>query len=190
MDVLDAIRERRSVGLLADEPVSKEQIERILEAGHWAPCHHLTEPWRFYVMLGEGRRVLADAYAEIALDQARAAGTAEDEQNIRTKQGAKAYRAPAVIAVAVSPSDKPQVVRVEEFAAVHAAVQNMLLAAHAIGLGAIWRTGEPMYHPIMRKAFGLAEGEELAALLYVGVPKLPLPTKKRKPVQDKTVWIE
>lgn len=190
MDLFEAIRGRRSVGIVKDEPVSKERIEQILEAGNWAPSHHHTEPWRFFVMTGEGRNVLANAYADIALDHARASEAAIDEADVRAKQGAKAFRAPVVIAVAVSPSPEPQVSRVEEFAAAHAAVQNMLLAAHAIGLGAIWRSGEPMYHSIMRQAFGLNEGEELVALLYLGVPRLPLPVKKRNPVREKTVWIE
>jgi nitroreductase len=190
VDIFDAIRERRSVGLVKDEPVSKEQIESILEAGNWAPSHHMTEPWRFIVMTGEGRRVLAKAYADIALEQAGNSPGDYNEADIRAKQQAKAYRAPVVIAVAVAPSGSPQVNRVEEFAAAHAAVQNMLLAAHANGLGAIWRSGEPMYHPRMQQAFGLNEGEQVVALVYLGVPQLPLPVRTRKPVREKTVWIE
>ncbi|GAA3405930.1 nitroreductase [Paenibacillus hodogayensis] len=190
MNVWEAISGRRSVGAVTEEPIEREKIEQVLEAGNWAPCHHLTEPWRFYVMTGEGRGVLAKAYADIALEQALAKGPVENEEEFRTKQGAKAYRSPVVIAVAVSPSDKPQAVLVEEMAAAHAAVQNMLLAAHALGLGAVWRTGDPMYHPTMQKAFGLQEGEQLVSFVYLGVPKLPLPVKTRGPVQDKTVWID
>lgn len=190
MDLFKAIRERRSVGLVKDEPVSREQIESVLEAGNWAPSHHMTEPWRFIVMTGEGRNVLAKAYADIALEQAGNSRGEYNEAEIRAKQQAKAYRAPVVIAVAVTPSGSPQVNRVEEFAAAHAAVQNMLLAAHANGLGAIWRSGEPMYHPRMQHAFGLKEGEQVVALVYLGVPQLPLPVKTRKPVREKTVWIE
>lgn len=190
MDVLEAIRSRRSVSVMTNEAVSKEQIEQILEAGNWAPSHHMTEPWRFIVMTGEGRQKLAQAYGDVAVAQAKASGDTVNEADIRAKQGAKAFRAPVVIAVAVSPSDKPQVNKAEEFAAAHCAVQNMLLAAHAIGLGAIWRTGDPAYHPAMQQAFGLSEGEQLVAFVYVGVPQLPLPVKQRNPVQQKTVWIE
>ena len=89
----------------------------------------------------------------------------------RAKAEAKAYRAPVVIAVSALPSDAPKVVRAEEFAATHAAVQNLLLAAHALGLAAIWRTGEPMYHPLMKQALGLAENGELVALIYLGKPE-------------------
>lgn len=191
MDVFEAIRGRRSVGVFKEEPVTRERIERMLEAAHWAPNHHLTEPWRFYVMTGDGRRALANGYADIAVAQARETGAeAADEAELRAKQGAKAYRAPVVIAVAAAPSDSPKIVSAEEFAAAHAAVQNMLLAAHALGLGAIWRSGEPMYHPLMHRALGLREGEQLVGLIYAGVPLAQLPARKRTPVNEKTVWIE
>lgn len=189
MDIYEAIKGRRSIGRVKDEAIGQETIEQILEAGNWAPSHHATEPWRFYVMRGEGRNVLAKAYGDIAVETAKP-GNSADEAELRAKQGAKAFRAPVVIAVAVSPSTEAQVNGGEEFAAVHAAVQNMLLAAHAAGLGAIWRSGEPMYHPIMSRAFGLTDGEQLTALIYLGMPDMPVPVKPRRPIQEKTVWID
>jgi len=110
-------------------------------------------------------------------------------ESLREKQSMKAFRAPVVIAVAVSPSSAPGVSRMEEFAAVHSAVQNMLLAAHGMGLGAIWRTGEPAYHPRMKQAFGLSEAEQIVGLIYVGYPAVQQPSGKRKPVSAKTVWM-
>ncbi|MED4604412.1 nitroreductase, partial [Paenibacillus validus] len=56
-------------------------------------------------------------------------------------------------------------------------------------LGAIWRSGEPMYHPRMQQAFGLTGDEALVGLLYVGQPAMPQPEGKRRPVADKTRWI-
>ncbi|CAM3621335.1 nitroreductase [Marinicrinis lubricantis] len=190
MNIEQAIRERRSVGRVKDVPLDRKVIEKILEAGNWAPSHHATEPWRFYVMTGRGRDVLASAYADIAAEQAEASTSLEDIEDIRQKQAKKAYRAPLVIAVAVSPSSDPKVERKEEFAAAHAAVQNMLLRAHALGLGAIWRSGQPMFHPIMKRAFQLKDHEELVALVYIGEPAVALPEGKRRPVEEKTVWIE
>jgi nitroreductase len=185
MDVLEAIRTRRSFGRVSQEKVACETIEAILEAANWAPSHHGTEPWRFRVMTGEGRGVLAKAYGDIAV-----LGASEEErETVRAKAEAKAYRAPVVIAVSALPSDAPKVVRAEEFAATHAAVQNLLLAAHALGLAAIWRTGEPMYHPLMKQALGLAEAEELVGLIYLGKPAAPLPAGKRRPAAEKTVWL-
>ncbi|ULL19961.1 nitroreductase [Paenibacillus sp. H1-7] len=188
MSLGEAIAGRRSIGRVKQDPVDKQQIEALLDAANWAPSHHATEPWRFFVMTGGGRQKLADAYADIAAEGA--AGSAGEElETIRSKAAGKAFRAPVVIAVAVSPSDAPSVNRMEEFAAAHSAVQNMLLAAHGLGLGTIWRSGEPMYHPRMKQAFGLAPSDELVGLVYVGYPDMQLLPGKRRPVSEKTVWI-
>nr|WP_325049981.1 nitroreductase family protein [Cohnella faecalis] len=80
--------------------------------------------------------------------------------------------------------------RAEEFAAANSAVQNLLLSAHASGLGAVWRSGDPMYHPAMKSAFGLQPQEELVGLVYVGYPDLQPPEGKRIPAASKTIWIE
>jgi nitroreductase len=189
MSVGEAIRQRRSIGRVKQDPIAKELIEQLLEAANWAPSHHATEPWRFFVMTGTGRDVLGQAYADIAVDAAQAKGVVSEElEAIRHKNKSKALRAPLVIAIAVSPSSEIGVNRMEEFAAAHSAAQNMLLTAHALGLGAIWRSGDPMYHPRMKHAFGLSEFEELIGLIYVGYPDMQ-PTGKREPAAAKTVWI-
>lgn len=186
---MEAIRGRRSLGRVKADPIPRETIELILEAGNWAPSHHHTEPWRFIVMTGSGRDVLARAYGDIAAERAKVS----DEPalaELRAKHGAKAYRAPVVIAVTVKPSDDPGVIRIEEFAAAHAAVQNMLLMAHSLGLGAIWRSGEPIYHARMKEALGMDENEWLVGLVYAGVPDMAAPAGRRKPAADKTVWLD
>ncbi|WP_426447825.1 nitroreductase family protein [Paenibacillus sp. S-38] len=187
MSVEEAIRGRRTTGRVTQDEVDKELIESILEAGNWAPSHHCTEPWRFFVMTGSGRQRLADAYVDIAAE-GLGERTPEAEEELQRKHGAKAFRAPLVIAVAVSPSEAKGVIRIEEFAAAHAAVQNMLLMTHALGLAGIWRSGEPMYHPRMKEAFALTEKEEVVGLLYIGFPAQAGPEGKRRPVEEKTVW--
>ncbi len=172
MDVKEAIRHRRSIGKVKQDPVAKSLIEEILEAGIWAPNHCHTEPWRFWVMTGEGRRLLGRGYAEVAAAEADPTLSEEELAKLKSAQEKKAFRAPVVIAVAVTPSVKPIVPEIEEYAAVHAAVQNMLLTAHALGLGTIWRTGAPTYHPKMRETFSLVGKEELVGFIYIGYPDM------------------
>ena len=62
------------------------------------------------------------------------------------RQKKNPLRAPVIIAVGIEPSDKNNVLVAEEYAAVNSAIQNMLLAAHSLGLGAVWRTGKITYH--------------------------------------------
>ncbi|SFL33177.1 Nitroreductase [Paenibacillus sp. 1_12] len=188
MNIWEAIRERRSIGRVKQDPIDREQIELLLEVAAWAPSHHMTEPWRFFVLTGEGRGVLGQAYADIATEDAQGLEP-EELESIRSKSRAKAFRAPLVIAIAVSPSTSPKVNRMEEFAAAHSAAQNMLLAAHALGLGAVWRSGDPMYHNRMKQAFGLTESEELVGLIYIGYPDMRQPIGKRESYASKTVWI-
>lgn len=191
MDVREAIHQRRSIGKVKQDPIAREIIEDILEAGVWAPNHANTEPWRFWVLSGEGRKLLGRGYAEVAIAEASAAAaiSAEEEEKLRIANDKKAFRAPLIIAVAVSPAEKRVVPEIEEFAAVHCAVQNMLLTAHAHGLGTIWRTGDPTYHPKMKENFGLSGKEEMVGFIYMGYPEA-IPTKaERLPFAQKTQWV-
>ncbi len=189
MDLKQAILERRSIGKVKSDPVDQALIEEILEAAIWAPNHAHTEPWRFWVMTGEGRKLLARGYAEVAMAESGTL-TEEETAQIHANQEKKAFRAPVVIAVAVSPSANRVVPEIEEYAAAHAAVQNMLLTAHALGLGAIWRTGEPTYHAKMKETFGLQGKEDLVGFIYIGYPDMPsAPKAVRSPFAQKTVWV-
>lgn len=188
MNVLKAIHKRRSIGKVKDIPVEKEKIEQLLEAATWAPNHYKTEPWRFFVLTGEGRvplgRVLADIAKENMIDP-----TTEENQRTLMKQEKNPLRAPVIIVVAVVPSDNPKVIKLEEVGAVNAAIQNLLLAAHELGLGAIWRTGKPAYHPKMKELFGLQENDEILGFIYVGYPDMPNKPGKRASYEEKTLWI-
>lgn len=187
-DVFTVIRERRSIGKVKPDPVPQELIEQILEAGTWAPNHHRTEPWRFAVITGEGRKSLGKVLAAIALE-GKETLSIEEMEEITAKQIANAYRAPVIITVMVTPSNDPKVIRQEELAAGHASAQNMLLASHAVGLGAVWRTGKQAYHSKMRTFFNLGSEDEVIGFIYIGYPDMATPTAKRVGVAEKTTWI-
>ncbi|MBB6450726.1 nitroreductase [Geomicrobium halophilum] len=190
MDVLEAIRTRRSIGKVQpDEPVDKQWIETILEAGTWAPNHHHTQPWKFFVQQGEGRRPLGRTLRKIAAEKMDDLASEENEQKlIKTEQ--KPFRAPVVITVVVEPSTKEKVIDIEEYAAAHAAAQNMLLAAHSLGLGAIWRSGAPTYHEDMRWLYNVSERGAVIGFIYLGWPVSKKKKEaKRIPVSEKTIWI-
>lgn len=134
VDILDAIKTRRSIGLVSDEPVSKELINKILEAGTWAPSHYRTEPWKFFVLTGDSRLRLGKTLAKIE-EKNMDDPSSESNQKKLAKVHEKPLRAPLIIAVAVEPRDNPKAIIQEEYGAVYAAIQNMLLAAHGLGLG-------------------------------------------------------
>ncbi|WP_106769160.1 nitroreductase family protein [Paenibacillus faecalis] len=188
MNVTEAIRTRRSMGKVKQDPVPQESIEQILEAGTWAPNHKHTEPWRFFVMREGGRELLGNVLADVAESKA-SEKSKEEVTALREAAQRKALRSPVIIGVAVVPSDDPKVIELEEYGAVFAAIQNMLLQAHALDLGAIWRTGDPCFHPLMNKAFGLREKDKMLGFIYLGVPDMEPKQGKREDAITKTVWV-
>lgn len=159
--VLEAIATRRSVGRVALDPLPRETVARLVEAALRAPNHGLTRPWRFVVLTG-------DARAEVS---------------------PRLERAPVVIVAIARPADDPVQAR-EDRDAVAAGVQNMLLAAHALGLGAMWRTGPLAEDPAARDALRLVPGEAIVAYVYVGrPPDGPAPPPTPRPAVDEvTEW--
>jgi nitroreductase len=186
MDVLEAIRTRRSIGKVTGERPSREQIETILEAGAWAPCHHLTHPWRFVVIAGDERVPFGKVMAQSKLNRMEREGRSTEGEAERLV--AKALRAPVIIAVAVEPSDAPKVVEIEEIESGAAAVQNMLLAAQALGLGTIWRTGDPAYDPDVARYLGLSDRSRVIGFVYVGYPAVGKERGRHVPFPELTTW--
>lgn len=188
--VLEAMRNRRSIGRVKPDPVDREVIDALLEAASWAPSHYNTQPWRFVVMTGEGRAKLSEGYARVSAAQAPADMEAEELEERLRKARNNAFRSPVVIAAICTPSDDPRAMREEELAAAQIAVHNMLLAAHAYGLGAIWRSGQPMFDPLMKEQFELRPDEEIVAFVYVGYPDMTPAAPQREPIMNKTIWLE
>lgn len=95
---------------------------------------------------------------------------------------------PLIIAVAVVQDEDPEI-REEDYAAGMMAVQNIALAAAALGLGTHIKTGAVMQDPAARAAIGVAEGERVIAMLNVGEPATVPPPKARHPAASLTTWI-
>lgn len=181
--VLGAIRSRRSVGKVGPERPTRETIEQVLEAATWAPNHHLTQPWRFVVLAGEARRALGEAIARATVG----VPATEEERVAFDRASAKPLRAPVVLAVAVEPAGG-KIPEIEEVAAGAAAVQNLLLAAHALGLAAIWRTGSGCYQAAVKKHLGFGSASHLLGLVYLGYPVTDPPIRERLPATALTEW--
>ena len=188
MELAEAIRSRQSVNRVKQDPVPEGLVEAVLESAVHAPNHKITEPWVFHVFTGKGRGELARARAETARLQADEEGEDEEMSAGRiSRERKKAFRAPVVIAV-ISRAGRDRVETTENYAACSAAVQNMLLTAHSLGLGAIWRTGPVAYHRHMRDFFGLQEGDTIVAYLYLGYPDMGERPRRREDVSERTAW--
>ncbi len=147
-EILELIRSRRSVRRFLDRPVEQEMVDRILEAGRWAPSGRNNQPWRFVVV--------------------REAGLKERVASF-TKYGAVIESAPVIIPVFIH---RPSMYsEVKDYQSVGACLQNMLLMAHAQGLGAVW-LGEILKNAAaVRDTLELSEDLELMAVIALGWPR-------------------
>lgn len=187
MDALDVILTRRSVRKMKTDAPAREQVEKLLEAAIRAPNHHITEPWRFIVIGGEALDALGDAMAERITE--RFAGEPDFEERVELERS-RPHRAPVIISVVYVKSHHPKAIEVEDRYAVGAAMENMLLAAHAMGLGAYLRTGPAAEYQGVRKHLGIKEEEEIAGFVYLGFEEGSTDAmSRRKPVSEVTSWL-
>jgi nitroreductase len=163
-EVLNAIKNRRTIRRFKSTPIDEEKLLTILEAGRWAPSFSNLQPWRFIVIKDQ---VLKNAIDKAARESVLHLGINE---------------APVVILVCV---DR----RIDPLHAIEtgaAAAQNMALAAFSLGLGAgwigIWGTEA---EASIQKIFKLPETVRAVSLLPVGVPD-ESPEGHRKPIEDFT----
>src|SRR5512136_2490427 len=165
MEALEAIHTRQSIGQVRPDPVPRELIEKLLSAAVQAPNHYKVRPWRFVIMTGAGREKLGEAMAR-STKISKPDATEDDLQ----KDRAKPLRAPVVIAVAADKPGATKAKEIENICATAAAVQNMLLAAHALGLAAMWRTGPSATDPAIKHFFGWELDQHLIGFVYIGYP--------------------
>ena len=182
MDLLTGIESRTSALKLSAPGPSREHIEQIIRAGARAPDHGRLRPWRFVVLEGDARARLGDAMADMLKSKFPEAQAAQ----LDAERG-KAMRAPTIIAVAAKIT-KGKIPEIEQVTAVAAGVQNMFLVAHALGYGAMWKTGGAAYDGSVKRMFGLAPEDHIVALLYLGTATVKGPLVEA-PVEQAVTWL-
>lgn len=169
MELLEGIGSRTSPLKLTTPGPSAAHIDQIIRAGTRAPDHGRLRPWRFAIFEGAAREKLGDAMANCL----RARIPNSPQEHLDAERG-KAMRAPTIIVVGAKIS-KGKIPEIEQVGAVSAAVQNMLLAAHALGYGAMWKTGAAAYDSGVKAMLGLAPEDHIVALVYLGTVATPGP---------------
>lgn len=161
MDLLEGIYTRRSVRQYTDQPVEHEHLLEIIKAGMWAPSGLNNQPWRFVIVKS----------TDVKQDLAKL-----------TNYHTVIERAPACVAVFIDKNDMYH--EVKDHQSMGACLQNMLLAAHGLGLGAVW-LGEILKNAdAVRKLLGLSENLELMAVVAIGHPVTQKRTSSRKEISE------
>jgi nitroreductase len=185
MELLTAIYTRQSVAKVLPDPLPHDLIERLLDAAVQAPNHYRNRPWRFVVLTGNARQRLGEV-----MEQARRSRFPETPAIELEGERKKPLRAPLIIAVGVDKPDAEKILDIENVCAVAAAVQNLLLAAHDLGLGAMWRTGTAASEPSVKAFLGFSPDQHLISFVYVGYPDGELHPPKRPSFTDRVTWME
>jgi nitroreductase len=159
--VLAAIYGRRSVREFTPEAVLEEQVREVLRAASWAPSGLNNQPWRFVVVRN------AAVKAQVAA---------------QTRYGRIIEAAPVIIAVFID--SEAMYNAVKDHQAMGACLQNMLLAAHAMGLGAVWLGEILKSAAAVRDILGLPTRYELMAVVALGHPARRDQTSSRRELDE------
>lgn len=182
-EVLKAIQYRRTVNQVSftDQPISKADIEVILEAANAAPTHKRTQPWRFVVFQDQGLQRLGEELSRIYKEITPAEKYTElAEQNMAKK----ATMSNVALAIIVDYSgDLPEW---EELAATACAVQNIWLAAYSLGIGGYWATPGLINH--LEGFLKLEPNQKCIGLFYMGHHNGEPREPARTPVAEKVRW--
>jgi len=171
MDTLEALHTRSSVPKLTDPGPDQQALDNIFKAAFRAADHQVLRPWRFLKIQGEARDRLGDLFAQaMATDNPDA--SPEKLASLRHKP----HRAPLILVCISCFKEHPKVPEIEQDMSAAAATQNMLLAAFAQGIGAMWRTGSMAYNSTVKEGLGLSSNEKIVGFLYLG--KMHGATKK------------
>lgn len=184
MELNHAIYTRQSIARVKTDPIPQPLIERLLESAVQAPNHHRNRPWRFIVLTGAARERLG-AVMESSLRKRNPDAPASALE----KERGRPLRAPVIIAVGVDKPDGPKIVEMDNICAAAAAVQNLLLTAHSLGLGAMWRSGAAVLDDGVKAFLGLQPDQHLIAMVYVGYPEVIPEAVERPSFQDRTTWM-
>jgi nitroreductase len=163
MDALEALNTRATAKTYGATAPSKEHLAQVLQAAVRAPDHGRLRPWRFMLIEGDQRRKLGELLAASALR--RVPGLSEGDLQ---RERDKALRAPLIIVVACRVVTGTKVPSIEQILAAGAATQNILLALHALGYVAAWKTGEAAYDTAVKQALGFAADDHIIGFVYTG----------------------
>lgn len=169
------LRARRTIDLYLQTPVPRQLVRDAIESATWAPNHHVTEPWHFYL--------LGDETIERCLDL--------NEKIVTAKRGAEAgafkrkswAEKPGWLVVTCRTSEDAAR-QTEDYGACCAAVQNFCLHLWKAGVGTKWTTGDITRDSRFASLLGIDFANEfVVGLVWYGYPKLT-PTQSRKSLDE------
>jgi nitroreductase len=174
-ELAERIRSRRTVKLFLKQPVSRKLVLDAIEVARWAPNHHVTEPWHFYLL---GPEAIRDS-----VELTRIVTTERKGAKVGDFKAATAAAVPGWLVVTCKTSDDERMQQ-EDYASCCCAIQNLMLYLSAAGVASKWSTGALTKDQRFLRLLGIDPAEEyVVSLVWYGYPKV-IPTQSRKDVSD------
>ncbi|MEI5906008.1 nitroreductase [Bacillus spongiae] len=174
------IKERRTIRDFIDRPVPLTLIQELLNIAVWAPNHGLREPWRFVMFEGEGKDVLINGSLESLSNNLG--------ENYKEKLKQYISKVPLIISV-ILPRDSNERVWEEDICAAASMIQNFQLLTWEKEIGVLWKTGEILSHPTIRKVHEVKENEKIIGMLFLGYFDKTPKKMKRKRFEELTTFV-
>ncbi len=180
--LLEKIQQRRSIfpSDYTGGDIASQDLEKILEAGRWAPTHKKTQPWKYKVVQADGLQKLGDFMtAQFVKDSGK-------QESIKSRKLAeKMMQSSAVILLFMERDAKESIPEWEETAAFAMSVQNMWLVAHDLGYGCYWSSPKDFANMADFDSITVSERDQFYGFLYMGtVNEQPTELPKRKAVDE------
>jgi nitroreductase len=174
-ELAELIRSRRTVKLFLQRPASRKLVLDAIEVARWAPNHHVTEPWHFYLL---GPEAIRDS-----VELTRIVTTEKKGAKVGDFKAAAAAAVPGWLVVTCKLSDDERMQQ-EDYASCCCAIQNLMLYLSAAGVASKWSTGAVIKDRRFFDLLGIDPAEEfVVALVWYGYSRVT-PTQSRKDVSD------
>lgn len=168
MDALTLLAHRSSTSRLSEPGPDNSALTQMISCALRAPDHAYLRPWRFLIIDGDSRRRLGDLFASALIQRKPTAGADEIEKSRNAP-----LRAPVLIAVIGHIHAHAKVPAIEQTLSAGCGAFALVLAAQALGFGAVWRTGDNAYDERIKQGLGLAANESVIGYIYIGTPTGP-----------------
>jgi F420 biosynthesis protein FbiB-like protein len=198
-DLHNFLRTRRSVRRFKPDPVADPLIETLLASATHAPSAHNRQPWRFVVVRDSFVKAqLANAMAEDFERDLRRDGVSEDKIDAQVQRSRnRMTSAPVIVMLCLDMSEmdsypdekRQQAERTMAMQSVAAAGLQLLLAAHAEGLGGVWVCAPLFAQETIQNTLKLSTNWEPQAMFYVGYPDSSPRSRERKDLQNVIKWL-
>ncbi|MDO8880074.1 MAG: nitroreductase family protein [Coriobacteriia bacterium] len=179
MELMDAIRSRRSIRVFDGTPVAREVVDELVEAATYAPSRMNVQPWYFHVAMGESRARIAEvmamttSYLDEYLDVLGPEGVEHAAQFY-----AELGRAPVIIGIASPCTDDEHEAR-DYAISVGAALENLLLAAVGLGIGTCSISVPHWISDRLAEQFDIADGWQITSMIVLGhADEVPAPRER------------